>query len=141
VPEQAYAGDVSAREAWDMLSSEENAVLVDCRTTAEWSFVGIADLDSVGKAPVMAEWQSFPSMAVDPAFADALRDKGVTPESAVIFMCRSGVRSKAAAVEMTGHGYGRCYNLAGGFEGPLDESGHRGAVDGWKSADLPWRQS
>ncbi len=141
MPEQAYAGDISAQEAWELLSSESDAVLVDCRTTAEWSFVGIADLDSVGKASLMAEWQGYPTMAVNPNFADTLRDKGVSPDRAVIFMCRSGVRSKAAAIEMTGQGHARCYNLAGGFEGGLDEEGHRGAVNGWKSAGLPWRQS
>ncbi len=141
MPEQAYAGDISAQEAWELLSSESDAVLVDCRTVAEWSFVGVADLDAVGKASLMAEWQSYPSMAVNPNFADSLRDKGVTPDRAVVFMCRSGARSKAAAIEMTKQGYARCYNLAGGFEGGLDEEGHRGTVNGWKSAGLPWRQS
>lgn len=141
MPEQAYAGDISARDAWEMLSSEPGAVLVDCRTTAEWSFVGIADLESVGKAPLMTEWQSYPTMAVNPNFAETLRDKGVTPDRPVIFMCRSGQRSKAAAIAMTERGYARCYNLAGGFEGGLDEEGHRGTVNGWKSAGLPWRQS
>ncbi len=141
MPEQAYAGDISAQEAWELLSSESDAVLVDCRTMAEWSFVGIADLDSVGKASLMAEWQSYPTMAVNPNFADTLRDKGASPDRAVILMCRSGVRSKAAAIEMTKQGYARCYNLAGGFEGGLDEAGHRGTVNGWKSVGLPWRQS
>lgn len=141
MPEQAYAGDISAREAWDILASDADAVLVDCRTTAEWSFVGIADLESLGKAPVLVEWQGYPSMAVNPTFAEAVAGNGVTPERTVIFMCRSGQRSRAAAIEMTGRGYARCYNLAGGFEGPLDESGRRGGVDGWKCAGLPWRQS
>lgn len=141
MPDQAYAGDISAQETWELLTSDADATLVDCRTVAEWSFVGTVDLDSMGKAPIMVEWQSFPSMAVNTAFPTELHDKGVTPDRTVVFMCRSGQRSKAAAIEMTGRGYARCYNLAGGFEGPLDDGGHRGAVDGWKNAGLPWRQS
>ena len=31
-------------------------------------------------------------------------------------------------------------NVAGGFEGDIDGEGHRGHVNGWKAANLPWRQ-
>jgi rhodanese-related sulfurtransferase len=41
---------------------------------------------------------------------------------------------------MTAQGYARAFNLAGGFEGGLDPSRHRGRVDGWKAAGLPWMQ-
>jgi hypothetical protein len=54
-----YAGDLSPKEAWDLLAREKGAVLVDCRSQAEWSFVGVPDLGALGKSPVMVEWQSF----------------------------------------------------------------------------------
>ena len=38
---------------------------------------------------------------------------------------------------MTEQGFGPCYNVAGGFEGPPDGDRHRGTVGGWKAAGLP----
>ena len=34
----------------------------------------------------------------------------------------------------------KAINIADGFEGDTDEDGHRGNRNGWKQADLPWRQ-
>jgi rhodanese-related sulfurtransferase len=58
-----------------------------------------------------------------------------------MFLCRSGVRSRAAAIAMTRAGFSRAYNIAGGFEGDLDGERHRGAANGWKAAGLPWKQT
>jgi rhodanese-related sulfurtransferase len=51
------------------------------------------------------------------------------------------VRSRAAAVAMTGAGYSRAYNIAGGFEGDPDAERHRGNRNGWKASGLPWKQT
>ena len=84
-------------------------------------------------------------MQVNPDFvaaADkALRGAGRGPDAPVYFICRSGARSASAAAAMTAAGYSNCFNVAGGFEGQRDEGGHRGTVDGWKAAGLPWVQS
>lgn len=141
----AYAGDVSVEEAWSLLSEVPQATLVDVRSAAEWTFVGIPDLEPVRKDPVLAEWQSYPGMGVRPDFVDGLvrelEQRGVPAGAPVLFLCRSGARSRAAAVALTAAGFERCLNVAGGFEGPPDEDGHRGRVDGWKAKGLPWRQS
>jgi rhodanese-related sulfurtransferase len=141
----AYAGDVSPAEAWSTLESDPAAALVDVRTVAEWSFVGVPDLGPLAKQPVFQEWQSYPSMQVDPGFADrvaeALEAAGAGPETPVFFLCRSGARSQAAAAALTARGFARCFNVAGGFEGPLDASRHRGGASGWKAEGLPWMQS
>jgi rhodanese-related sulfurtransferase len=138
-----YAGDISSEEAWRVLSENPDAVLVDVRTRAEWSFVGVVDLGSVGKQPVLAEWQSFPAMGVNDAFVEevgaALR--GASKDAPVLFLCRSGARSKAAAIAMTKAGFSQAYNVAGGFEGDLDETRHRGRRNGWKASGLPWIQN
>ena len=134
----AYAGDVSPREAWDLLATEANAVLVDVRTQPEWSFVGQPDLTRLGKRAVPLSWQVYPGMQVDAAFADRLAGIVADPGAPILFLCRSGARSKAAAIAMTGRGYGRCYNIANGFEGGLDADGHRGQRAGWKADGLPW---
>ena len=44
-----YAGDLSPPEAWDTVKNNKDCFLVDCRTAAEWSLVGVPDLDSIGK--------------------------------------------------------------------------------------------
>ncbi len=135
-----YAGDVSPAAAWTALASDADARLIDVRTMAEWAYVGMPDLDALGKAPVAVEWQRFPSMAIDPDFAGAVAAAGVTPGVALYLLCRSGVRSRAAAIALTAQGYGPCFNVASGFEGDRDAAGHRGTVGGWKVAGLPWRQ-
>lgn len=138
-----YAGDVAPQEAWRVLQSDPDAVLVDVRTRAEWSFVGLPDLSGAGKEPVLMEWQQFPAMALNPDFTAALAGAlGETRKDApVFFLCRSGARSRSAAIAMTAAGFGRCYNIVGGFEGDLDGARHRGGSNGWKAAALPWAQS
>lgn len=141
----AYAGDLAPQQAWELLSSDSAAVLVDVRSQPEWSFVGLPDLTSLGKRPLLVAWQNWSSGARAPmtpnaAFAADVEAAGIAKAAPLIFLCRSGARSKAAAMAMTGRGFGRCYNLAGGFEGPHDAMRHRGGVAGWKAAGLPWTQ-
>lgn len=141
-----YAGDLSPQEAWKLLQSDKAAVLVDVRSRPEWSFVGLPDLSTIGKRPVLVAWQHWTpgpqgaAMMANPDFARELASAGIEPEAPVIFLCRSGARSRAAAIAVTQLGYARAYNLAGGFEGGHDASRHRGRVDGWKAAGLPWGQ-
>lgn len=140
-----YAGDVAPGAAWDALSTDPRAILVDVRTRAEWSYVGLPQLESIGKKPITLEWQSFPSMAQNFDFVEvltgALTKAGFAFDVPIYFLCRSGVRSKHAAAAMTAAGWERCFNIATGFEGSLDGAGHRGRVDGWKALGLPWVQS
>lgn len=140
-PATGYAGDVSPATAWRMLSELPDAILVDVRTAAEWNFVGFPDLAPVGKDLVEIEWQAFPAMKVDADFAAKLDQRlGGRRDAAVLMICRSGARSAAAAAVMTAAGYANSFNVANGFEGPLDPSGRRGSVAGWKADGLPWRQ-
>ncbi len=132
--------ELPPRDAWALLEREPNAVLVDVRTDAEWSYVGLPDLGALGKQPLRLSWQIFPKMEVDPTFGDRLVAAGVTPDSHLLFLCRSGVRSLAAARLMTERGFPRCYNIVNGFEGPPDGAKHRGLVAGWKHDGLPWVQ-
>lgn len=137
--------DVGVAQVWERLKTDPAAVLVDVRTKAEWSFVGVPDLGSIGKQVLLTEWQTFPGGQVDPQFAEKLSAQlvaaGVAADADIYFLCRSGGRSKSAATEMAARGYKRCHNVADGFEGPLDPQRHRGEAGGWKSAGLPWAQS
>ena len=136
-----YRGDVRPQQAWSMLGEDHDAVLVDVRTRAEWTFVGVPDLTALGKTPLFVEWQTLGDPSPNPEFVAALESQGVTPERTLLFLCRSGGRSAAAANELTGRGYAHCYNVVTGFEGDLDTASHRGMQVGWKADGLPWRQS
>lgn len=138
--EQGYAGDVTPGEAYAALESDPSAVLVDVRTAAEWSYVGTPDLSGLERKALLLEWQTFPTGAVNDRFVEELREAaGVDAGTPLYFLCRSGVRSKAAAAAATAVGLGPAYNILEGFEGPHDDEGHR-TVSGWKVAGLPWRQ-
>lgn len=135
----AYAGDLTPSDAWKVLAEDPAAVLVDVRTHAEWVYVGVPDLSGIGKQVVLVQWQSYPDGARNGAFVEQLREAGVGPGTTAVFLCRSGVRSVAAAEAATASGLGPSYNVLDGFEGPSDAEGHRG-VQGWRSEGLPWRQ-
>ena len=135
-----YAGDLSPSEAWELLATTPQAALIDVRTDAEWSFVGRPDLRDLNKPVGFISWQLFPSMEVNADFVGQVQNTGVEKEQPLLFICRSGVRSRHAAVAMTAAGYGPCYNVAEGFEGDKDAAGQRGRLGGWRHHGLPWIQ-
>ena len=132
--------NVVPKQVWEALKSDPAARLVDVRTNAEWAYVGLPDLGETGQDPVLIPWQVFPTMQVHAGFVDDMRAAGITPETPIYFLCRSGVRSLAAAQAAQAAGFPHAYNIADGFEGPPDEHGHRGRVAGWKADGLPWFQ-
>jgi len=136
--------DVPAEETWVRLKADATSVLIDVRTRAEWTFVGLPDLGTLNRRVLTVEWQGFPDNRIDPDFVaklgGLLDGAGVAKDAELFFICRSGARSRAAAAAMVDAGYSRCRNVAEGFEGPLDADQRRGQVAGWKAAGLPWRQ-
>lgn len=140
-PATGYAGDVMPKTAWKILNDNKTAILVDVRTRAEWTFVGLPDLSSVGKEPALLEWQVFPTMQPNPEFMATLSSAVADKDAPLLFLCRSGARSAAAARAMTAAGFSTCLNVVDGFEGPLDAQAKRGTAGGWKAAGLPWRQN
>ena len=136
----AYAGDIEPRESWKILQKDTNAVLVDVRTDAEFSYVGVPDLSSLGKETKLISWILFPNNEVNPEFLDQLASVVPERDAQILFLCRSGVRSRFAASAVTEAGYDRCYNVLEGFEGDKNPAGHRSTIGGWKVAGLPWVQ-
>ena len=129
-----YEGALTPQEAHEILRHAPGARLVDVRSRAEW--------DWVGRIPgaVEIEWSSWPGMHTNPGFLAQLK-REVNPESLVLFLCRSGARSSAAAKLATEEGFPDCYNILEGFEGDKDATGQRNKVGGWRHAGLPWTQS
>jgi rhodanese-related sulfurtransferase len=135
-----YAGDLSPNDALKLLHNDTSARLVDVRTDAEWSYVGVPDLSTAASDLVLLSWQRFPSMQVDPDFLSQLSKIAPNLSAPLLFLCRSGVRSQSAAVAATSAGYTSAFNVAGGFEGDKNSDGHRGKTNGWKALGLPWVQ-
>jgi rhodanese-related sulfurtransferase len=135
----SYAGDITPQHAWELLQENQDAVLVDVRTDAEWKYVGVPDTAPIERRTLFVEWVSYPAGAPNERFVDELKAAGVGG-GPVIFLCRSGQRSIGAAEAATAAGLAPAYNVLEGFEGPLDADKHRGG-QGWRAAGLPWRQS
>lgn len=129
-----YIGALLPAEAFELLQKAPGAKLVDVRTRPEW--------DYVGRIPgaVQIEWQTYPDGRLNPQFVGDLQAQ-VDREAMVMFICRSGVRSHAAAAAATQAGYTQCFNVLEGFEGNKDAHGHRNTTGGWRVAGLPWVQS
>jgi len=132
--------NVHPKQVWQALLDDADARLIDVRTDAEWTYVGLPDLTDAGKQPVLIPWQIFPAMAVNADFVGQMAEAGLTPGHKLYFLCRSGVRSLAAAAAAEAAGYEAVFNVLDGFEGPPDGDGHRGRVAGWKADGLAWRQ-
>jgi rhodanese-related sulfurtransferase len=136
-----YAGDLAPFDAWNLLASDPEAVLIDVRTAAEWSYVGVPCLSGLDKEVKLISWQVYPSMQRNESFVEEVRAAGIQPDKPVLLICRSGARSQNAAKLLTREGFAKAYNVVAGFEGPQDACLHRGEMDGWKKAGLPWTQS
>ena len=138
--DKIYEGDIGPAQAWEILQKDAAAVGIDTRTDAEFSFVGGPDLSDLPNPMYRISWKIFPTMERNPHFEDAVKEAVPDPQTTILFLCRSGVRSAAAATAMTALGYQHCYNIAGGFEGDKNDDAHRGTVNGWKVRGLPWVQ-
>jgi rhodanese-related sulfurtransferase len=128
-----YAGALTPREAYELVRAGI-ARMVDVRNRYEWEFVG--------RFPeaLLIEWKHYPSGEVNPRFIDELKARFADDEH-LLFLCRSGARSDAAARAAKAAGFSNAFNILEGFEGELNEHSHRGEGGGWRSRGLPWVQS
>jgi rhodanese-related sulfurtransferase len=135
-----YSGDLTVQEAWQLLEKHPAALLVDVRTQPEWIFAGFPNLASLSKEVAMLPWRHFPAMQQNPDFVTELTALVADRQTPLLFLCRTGGRSREAAIAMATQGYRYCFNLMDGFDGPLSPEGQRGSTSGWRAAGLPWRQ-
>lgn len=131
--DRGYAGDVSPAEAW-ALAQAGDAILLDVRTPEELKWVGRVP----GVQPV--PWLIDNGARQNPDFLTHLAAVA-QPGQRVLLLCRSGVRSEAAARAATAHGFQSVWSVKNGFEGPLDANRQRNLVAGWRHDGLPWEQA
>ena len=134
-----YAGDITPEEAWQLLLDDPEAVLVDCRTEAEWRFVGVPDLFALRRDVVSSS--GIAPTARTTTISSTTWRAGVRRASGRWSSCAVRATARSAPPRRPPRRASRpAYNVLDGFEGTLDEHGHRGAT-GWKAVGLPWRQS
>ena len=127
--------NLDPNQAWHLLQTDSDAVMVDVRTKMEHNFVG----HPLGAVHI--PWKEFPDWQVNAGFVDQVIKTVPNKNAPVLLLCRSGQRSLDAAVALEAAGYTRLINIVEGFEGPLDDNKHRGNLGGWRFHDLPWEQS
>lgn len=134
--------EISPSEAWEILQSNPDAVLVDVRTSMEFEYVG-HPMNAVN-----IPWKEAPGWQTNQDFVPQVKKllsdiKGTgkdTESLPVLTICRSGKRSMAAAEELIKHGFREVYNIEQGFEGDRDGAKHRSTINGWRFHNLPWEQ-
>jgi rhodanese-related sulfurtransferase len=134
-PGQLYAGAVTPLEAFTLLQSTPNVKLVDVRTNAERDWVGRVVVPD--RQHLAVEWAIYPGGQPNPQFGAQL-EHAAGKDEILLFLCRSGVRSRHSARVATELGYRNAFDILEGFEGDKDGEGHRKTVGGWCKAGLPW---
>ena len=129
---QGYAGDISPEQAYEWMQSGQ-ALMVDVRSEAELAWVGFVP------NAVSVPWKQWPGMVANPSFDEEIQAAAANGKK-LLMLCRSGVRSIAAAKRATELGL-EAYNILEGFEGDANTEGHRGTLGGWRKRGLPWRQN
>ncbi len=131
-----YAGALSSEDAYTLLQENVDVMLVDVRTNAERDWVGRVLIKETQHHAV--QWSLYPGGTPNPEFMLQLNAAIPNKDTVIVFLCRSGVRSRHAAKLASENGYTACFDILQGFEGDKDHHGHRKTVGGWCSADLPW---
>jgi rhodanese-related sulfurtransferase len=138
---------IAPKDAFQLLSTDSNSILVDVRTEEEKAFVGEVDKTLINNRAVFLPIRTYPDMDLNTSFIEELSYSLKTffgensKNVKIIFMCRSGARSLQSAELAHKNGYQNCINLTNGFEGELNNQSHRGKVNGWKASLLPWKQT
>jgi len=130
-----YAGAVTPAEAYALVREDSRVKIIDVRTKAERDWVGTITIPAEQHFSV--EWSLYPGGTPNPDFIDQLQ-RIAAKEDILLFLCRSGVRSRHAAKLATDNGFTQCHDILEGFEGDKDTQGHRKMISGWCKAGLPW---
>lgn len=136
--------EISASEAYELVSNQVDAILVDVRSHMEFLFVGHPS------GAIHIPWIDEPDWNINPNFVREIRqlvlggiahDTGTGQNNVpIVLICRSGKRSREAGQLLIKEGFTQVYNIKDGFEGELDEQHHRSSVGGWRFEGLPWEQ-
>ncbi|GGE29515.1 hypothetical protein GCM10007276_03400 [Agaricicola taiwanensis] len=133
VRESMRVDDLNSKEAYQLLQDHPEAQLVDVRRPDERSDIGAPSLEALGRPVLHAVWPQTPDRTPED-FANELESQlqaqGADRDTPLLFICRSGARSRAAGETMSSRGWTRVINVAGGFSGKPE-------ITGWADEGLP----
>ncbi len=134
--------EINSIEAYSILQKSENAILIDVRSTMEYEYVGhpVNAIHVPIKEP--PDWGIRVDFInnVKSVLAKKFTNIKNLSEIHILLLCRSGKRSKQAALMLESAGYKNTINITDGFEGNKDVNGHRSVINGWRFNELPWEQ-
>tara|TARA_A100001011_G_scaffold384090_1_gene456224 strand:+ start:69 stop:470 length:402 start_codon:yes stop_codon:yes gene_type:complete len=130
--------EVTPLIAYQRLTENEDAILIDCRTMREWEIIGVPDLSEIGKSLVKIELMR-QDQSVNPTFVEQITELA-QPNTPLYLICRSGARSAAACQMLMKAGFIDVTNVAEGFEGHSQYNRRPEIIEGWQSYNLPWKK-
>lgn len=125
---------ISCQDAYALVKAGEDVLFVDVRTELEHNMVG-HPVDSL-----LIPWRLEPTWEENHMFAATVEANTVSQTQPVVLICRTGQRAQQAAEKLEQIGYSNVFVVSNGFEGDLDENGHRSTRNGWRYEGLPWQQ-
>jgi rhodanese-related sulfurtransferase len=139
---EKHAKALDPKAAYELFKNDPRAVIIDIRSTMEYLFVGHPS------GSIHVAWIDEPDWTINPHFVTDIRKVllgGATAHdeirgAPVILICRSGKRSIDAGRALLDSDFSEVFYVDEGFEGDLDETHHRGALNGWRFHGLPWEQ-
>jgi rhodanese-related sulfurtransferase len=157
--------EISPADAYAMVTTMDNAFILDIRTAGEYFWVGHPGENDCGEGGDLRGkvfhlpykvWRFDREagryiLAVNPVFSRGIA-KLFNPGDHVILMSRSGERSLEAVQRLADSENSGpfvwaeirelfLYNMTEGFEGGEDECGYRTLDEGWKNGGLPYNNS
>ena len=124
--------NIPSEKIKDFLNDNSNTVVLDVRTEEEeWNGVGRPDAETLNSKTLFISLLVGLDRKKNENFVKEFLDKKVSKKDNILVICRSGVRSMAAAKLLQQEGYKNLINISDGFEG------NPAIGEGWKKSNLP----
>jgi rhodanese-related sulfurtransferase len=123
--------NIPSEKVKNFLETNPNSVVLDVRTEEEWKGVGKPDAESLNSKTFFISLLLGPDRQKNENFIKDFLQKKISKKDNILVICRSGVRSMAAAKLLQQEGYKNLINISDGFEG------NPATGDGWKKSNLP----
>ena len=122
---------IPSEKVKNFLETNPNSVVLDVRTEEEWNGVGKPDAESLNSKTFFISLLLGPNRQKNENFIKDFLQKKISKKDNILVICRSGVRSMAAAKLLQQEGYKNLVNISDGFEG------NPATGEGWKKSNLP----
>ena len=122
---------IPSEKVKNFLETNPNSVVLDVRTEEEWNGVGKPDAESLNSKTFFISLLLGPDRQKNENFVKDFLQKKISKKNNILVICRSGLRSMAAAKLLQQEGYKNLVNISDGFEG------NPATGDGWKKSNLP----